>query len=64
MENAVELIPHVLGRALPFSLNTIKRPHGQFPKNTQNQLQKSDSREAFYFEKHPKTKVSRLEAFV
>ena len=60
MENMAELIPHRLGKAPPFSLNTIKRHHDSFPKNTHNLLQKSDSREVFYFEKYPKIKVSQL----
>ena len=43
MENMVELVPHRPGRALPFSLNTIKKPHNPFPKidriNSKNVIQ-------------------------
>ena len=47
----------------PFSLNSIKRPHDPFPKDTQILLQKSYSREAFYFEKHHKLKFLGWDLF-
>ena len=54
-----EAIPYCLGFPPPLLFEHYKNAPQPFTK-TQNLLQKSDSREAFYFEKHPKLKVSWL----
>ena len=63
MENAAWLIPHRLARrALPLLLENYKKAP-PFSQNTPNQLQKGDSREAFYFKKDPKLKFLGWDPF-
>jgi len=45
---------------MPLLFKHYKKAPLTVPKNTPNLLQKSDSRETFYFKEHPKTKVSWL----
>jgi len=50
MENAIELIPHCLGRAMPLLSEHYNKSSLPFSQNTSNLLQKRDSRETL----HPK----------
>ena len=61
MENVVELIPHCLGRAPPLLLeHYIKALRPFSPKKHIIYSKEGDTREAFYFGKNHKIKVSWL----